>query len=260
MKAHLVLQCDGRRPVCRRCNGYGYECLWRDRHSHSRISKHPSPRSPDANDDVTTLRRIIRASQDVLSKVREKVNPEDQRSIDVVLASSASLAVQSTVSSPSKSTKCVDMLEPFRRSGMSAHRYLGEISDVSFFNSVKALLQNQPLLHGDGAPLESYEREAAEMGNSEDDCSTEASLVNMFISPCRTKLTVRNRASDRGAADKYITIYFSTIHIAYPFVDRRRFLDEFEKYWNIEQRATLSSTSVALLCEFFECSWWMFVY
>lgn len=54
---------------------------------------------------------------------------------------------------------------------------------------------------------------------------------------------------DRSAADKYIAIYFSTIHIAYPYIDRRRFMDDYEKYWDAKQRSNLSSTSVALLCK-----------
>ena len=53
---------------------------------------------------------------------------------------------------------------------------------------------------------------------------------------------------DRSAADKYITIYFSTIHIAYPYVDRQRFLVDYDKYWNVEQRSELSYVSIALLC------------
>lgn len=55
---------------------------------------------------------------------------------------------------------------------------------------------------------------------------------------------------NRAAADKYISIYFSTIHIAYPYIDRKRFEEDYEKYWNVEQRSNLSSTSIALLCKF----------
>ena len=108
----------------------------------------------------------------MLSKVRSKLDSDDQRSIDVVLAWSEPFALQSPETSPSSTSKCVELLEPFRRSGMSAHRYLGEISDVSFFNSVKALLQDESTTHRNGAPLESYERETADISNSEDGAVT----------------------------------------------------------------------------------------
>ena len=68
---------------------------------------------------------------------------------------------------------------------MSAHRYLGEISDVSFFNSAKALLQNESTTHSNGAPLVSYEREPAEFSNSEDGSSVEVTYVVAIIGvPC----------------------------------------------------------------------------
>jgi hypothetical protein len=175
VKFKFLLQCDGKRPVCSRCHGYGYDCRWQDRNTHATASKRLSPTSPEVKNDIAALHRMIRASQDVLSTVRSKLEPDDQRSIDVVLASSDPFTLQSPVTSPSSTSKCVELLGPFRRSGMSVHRYLGEISDVSFFNSVKALLQDESTTHKNGAPLESYEREAAEISNSEDGASIEAS-------------------------------------------------------------------------------------
>lgn len=133
---------------------------------------------------------------------------------------------------------------------MSAHRYLGEVSDVSFFNSVKGLLQNDSLGQSHtGAPLESYEREptdpTAPSVASPVDTSYEANVGGLRAQ----WLTFGSILPDRNVADKYIAIYFSTIHIAYPYIDRTQFSEDYEKYWNLDQRSTLSSTSVALICK-----------
>jgi hypothetical protein len=59
---------------------------------------------------------------------------------------------------------------------MHAHRYLGEISDISFFNSVKGLLQSDSSVsHRQTVPLESYERETAELANPIDTSRLESS-------------------------------------------------------------------------------------
>lgn len=192
---------------------------------------------------------MIRVSQDMLSRVRSKLDPEDQRNVDVVLASSNHLVLQSPVTSPSSTSKCLELLEPFRRAGMSRNRYLGEISDVSFFNSVKALLRNELMTDGDRVPLESYEHEASEP------LSSDVSSVEVLYVVCtpsfssKANLTTETSMSDRAAAEKYVNIYFSTIHIAYPFIHRQLFMQDFEKYWDLEQRPALSTTLVALLCK-----------
>jgi hypothetical protein len=140
------------------------------------VSERLSGNAAEARVDAESLRRIINSYQNLLSSVRGKLDEEDQRKIDVLLASSESLSPLTPIASPSNASRCAELLEPFRRSSISAHRYLGEISDVSFFNSVKGLLQNDPSSrHRCGAPLESYEREAAELSNAAE-CSPVGSL------------------------------------------------------------------------------------
>lgn len=71
----------------------------------------------------------------------------------------------------------------------------------------------------------------------------------------RQSLTVPRSLFDRDTADNLINIYFSTIHIAYPFIDRRRFLEDYEKYWDNERRESLPSVSIALLCKLCVLDW-----
>ena len=117
--------------------------------------------------DAETLRRTINSYQSFISSVRGKLDEEDQQKIDALLALSESLLPPASTTSPCSASRCAELLEPFRRSSISAHRYLGEISDVSFFNSVKGLLQNDSSgYHRYGAQLESYEREAVELSKA----------------------------------------------------------------------------------------------
>lgn len=159
-------QCDGKRPVCSRCKGYGYKCRWKDRNVHT-IESHRL--SGDATNDQSVSDGRIRdlaACKELLSSLRAKVNEEDQQRIDAVLELTTALHLKSPIASPAN-LKFLDLLDPFRRSSLSTHRYLGEISDVSFFNSVKGLLQSDSFdACGNKAPLESYEREAAELLDS----------------------------------------------------------------------------------------------
>lgn len=159
-----VLKCDGRHPICSRCEGYGYACRWKDRNNRAMSLEGLSGDAAEDSGDVESLRRIISSYQNLLSSVRGKLDEEDRRRVDTALASPESLASLTPRSPQHSTTRSVELpAAPFRKSSTSVHRYLGDISDVSFFNSVKGLLQQDSSSYprNDGA-LESYEREAAE--------------------------------------------------------------------------------------------------
>ena len=59
------------------------------------------------------------------------------------------------------------------------------------------------------------------------------------------------RLPNRKKADSLIDIYFSTIHVAYPFICRQQFMKEYEAFWKQRPKTTVpleASTFNTLLC------------
>lgn len=87
----------------------------------------------------------------------------DREDIDSIL-SGTEVPCSASLASPTSVQNRLDLLVNCRRvtSGGQHSRYLGEVSDVSFFNSVKELLQCNATAQGTGAVFESYERGVAD--------------------------------------------------------------------------------------------------
>ena len=113
--------------------------------------------------DAAGLREDLDDALDLLQRLRDKVAVEDQKSIDSTLAK-CNQKRSSNPCSPSQ----MRGIGSLRRSNQTTNRYLGEVSDVSFYNSVRDLLQISTAEMDDSLPMESYERESAEMNEDEE--------------------------------------------------------------------------------------------
>ena len=170
--------CDGKHPICSRCKGYGYTCKWKDRNRKNALAISTANAS-DGNepaftlDEVAALRRAVQSAHEVLRGLHDKLEPDDQRTVDSVLTETASSPNFATISSPLSQTSTPDLLAsyPFRCSSIATYRYLGEVSDVSFFNSVKQVLQRNASGGFEGLQLESYERGAVDLTDTINDAS-----------------------------------------------------------------------------------------
>ncbi|KID85941.1 Transcription factor, fungi [Metarhizium guizhouense ARSEF 977] len=87
--------------------------------------------------------------------------------------------------------------------------YLGEVSDIRFVNLVKQFLQTQ-----DGGTRTQDDFESYDQGES---------LVSPDKAACKTILL-----PVLEEAQQYITAYFITIHIAYPFIPESRFMQDYK--------------------------------
>ena len=121
-------------------------------------------------------------------------------------------------------------ISPGRISIERSQRYLGEVSDVHFFNLVKRLLEPHESLSLE-KDFDSYEQDGEEL-----------------IANTTTRLIELPDISDAKALSE---IYFSTIHIAYPFLNESRFTEIFQK---LEKSPTdyggIDHIELALLCNF----------
>lgn len=96
-----------------------------------------------------------------------------------------------------------------KRSSTEGQSYVGQASDAWVFNIIREILhEGEPLQNPLGDAIHSYDRGTPPLDHG--------------IPP---------ELPAREVADNYIEIYFSTIHIAYPFVNRPSFLVQYEKFW-----------------------------
>jgi hypothetical protein len=113
-----------------------------------------------------------------------------------------------------------------------SQRYLGEVSDVRFFNLVKRVLQTKGGFSDEvDHEFDSYEQDG-----------------DVSLSPLETHPGLN--LPPREQMDQYINIYFSTIHLAYPFLPETLFRREYERIRaTSDALADLDKTWLALLCK-----------
>ncbi|KAH8122431.1 fungal-specific transcription factor domain-containing protein [Trichoderma asperelloides] len=203
-------KCDGQRPACSRCRGYGYTCAYRlqrprlragtdDRFSHS-----ISERLPDLCDAIHQQERLLDhvisllpsgSEQEAVLLKSSSVKSQLDNAICSMKVEVLPHAVASESRSKSTPSSCVD-----RPPG-----YLGEVSDIRFVNLVKRFLQIQ-----DGTAMTQKDFESYDQGEN---------LVPSNEVPCPTILLPAFEE-----AKHYIDAYFTTIHIAYPFIPESPFI------------------------------------
>ncbi|KAK8917850.1 putative transcriptional regulatory protein [Metarhizium anisopliae] len=105
--------------------------------------------------------------------------------------------------------------------------YLGEVSDIRFVNLVKQFLQTQ-----DGSTRTQEDFESYDQGES---------LVSPDKAACKTILL-----PVLEEAQQYITAYFTTIHIAYPFIPESRFMQDYKALRDQDSPQTQNDTICAI--------------
>ena len=113
----------------------------------------------------------------------------------------------------------------------NTQRYLGEVSDVRFFNLVERVLQKKPSA-GDAPHIDviasSYEQEVG--------------------TPGVAALDVPHHLPSPEAAAEYLDIYFSTVHIAYPFVPKSAFMARYRQL-RVGKLEDADSSWYGILCK-----------
>lgn len=262
---HIVaLQCDGVRPACGRCTGYGYGCIYSVSEKRRPKPEHrPEQRPHDvaANSRLAdSLRRVVddydRLAADALPGlplpdrvvVSERLTALRQRFSGIFGEDEA--AVAATPSSSQQQQQQQPML-PSPASNVAlprppavAERYLGEVSDVRFFNLIDRALQEKkneagsscsPEKPGSETALDSYEQD-------EPSCAAAAAAA-VELEQLAAALPARD------AAERYLDVYFSTIHMAYPFISRTLFVTTYRRYRaNPAAAVDLDGSWLATLC------------
>ncbi|CZR69699.1 related to transcriptional activator acu-15 [Phialocephala subalpina] len=229
-------KCDGKRPICSRCEGYGHSCIWsggRKTRSQTSIVSSPGGLRPESLPPEKDPWQMAVRSYDTLVR---RIRPD--------LSESARAATDSSLSYirnqlPQELSELDDPLEDcppstFQGSGRieNPQRYLGEASDVRFFHAVKQVLQDNTLEPPE--VVSEHEIQSYDQGIEPPDVSGR----HIGLPP-------------KESADSYINIYFSTIHIAYPFICKPEFMVRYEKYWKGDLEDGLNASWLSILYTIF---------
>ncbi|KAF5566437.1 transcriptional activator acu-15, partial [Fusarium phyllophilum] len=118
----------------------------------------------------------------------------------------------------------------FRPQVSQAERYLGKVSDVCFFNLVKRVLQAQPGSSGSDQRVDSYEQ------------------VDDIASPSVNVMPGRVvELPSREAAKVFADVYFSTVHLAFPFIPQSLFMRSLDQALDSSEDCSLDNTRLALI-------------
>ncbi|EWG55241.1 hypothetical protein FVEG_13272 [Fusarium verticillioides 7600] len=232
-------KCDGKWPECSRCKGYGYDCVYA---AGGRARRRQEASTDDGSLDSAVqghgdLREAIRQYESLLDMVASKLpTPQHREDASSVLACmKAADRALSNIDATTLTTRLTTTLTgsdtlPFRPQASQAERYLGKVSDVCFFNLVKRVLQAQPGSSDSDQRVDSYEQV--------DDIASPS--VNVI--PCRVV-----ELPSREAAKAFADVYFSTVHLAFPFIPQSLFMRSLDQALDSSDDCSLDNTRLALI-------------
>ncbi|CAK7199514.1 hypothetical protein SEUCBS139899_002194 [Sporothrix eucalyptigena] len=259
-------KCDGARPACGRCTGYGYKCVYalsgKRNINHRLTGASPVHDGQGACCQTATALHSAAAEYDtVIRDILPKLNETDRASTEDVLKHLEDRLNQIRIDASACEVKTGQLPLPkpggsgsptalHKRPSISTaaprpvERYLGEVSDVRFFNLVDRALadkngsaserssDNDHQKHGTATgdeALESYEQ---------DDPSPEAAAAHQ---------DVEVEFPGTEAAERYFDIYFTTIHIAYPFLPRALFTQSYRTFIASNKQTVPNDTWLATM-------------
>lgn len=236
-----MCQCDGKWPECSRCKGYGYDCVYA---AGGRAKRRQEASTDDGSLDSAVqghgdLREAIRQYESLLDMVVSKLpTPQYQKDASTVLACmKAADRALSNIDATTLTARLTTTLTgsdalSFRPQVSQAERYLGKVSDVCFFNLVKRVLQAQPGSSDSDQRVDSYEQ------------------VDDIASPSVNVMPGRVvELPSREAAKVFADVYFSTVHLAFPFIPQSLFMRSLDQALDSSDDCSLDNTRLALICK-----------
>lgn len=245
--ANRLLQCDGKQPACSRCVGFGYQCAY-------------SAAGPCRVQGYNELRKIMGEYHQLAETLQrqseseaEATSPAKARSVAAatelsLIRARANSALESINASmvaphaPETPEDAIVQVQSVLRCAVGAdsppetpsmhgddrghERYLGEVSDIQFFNLVKRTLQS-PSVSVDEREVDSYEQDE-----------------RMLVAAASQRLV---KLPSQEQIERWTGVYFTTIHLAYPFIPQVEFVAHYKALGKERPKATVEN---ALLCKY----------
>lgn len=218
------MQCDGQQPICARCKGYDFKCTWSTRKRRvtpdflagggvlSRAASSPlSPPWSQAEDHLPTYKRAVQSYEALIQEFRPKLDTPQQEAMDRSLQfirndlpDDIKGKLLQSVGTRTEGTQQSNL------EVMASPTYVGKASDIHFIHSIRQCIG--------GCNLPEKEDEAADYYSQSHALRSLAALTHPLLIP------------NRADAQKYMDVYLSTIHIAYPFLHRAVLLEQFQLF------------------------------
>jgi hypothetical protein len=229
--------------VCNRCEGYGHTCTWSE-DKRNRLQKPDSSapevrRSSFSTNNPSSLHVAIQSYEKLIKSVRLDLPDSARAAVDLTLSYIRlglppdvvrPKAVRNAPAATGSPASCPRNASPERSA--NNQRYLGEASDVRFYHAIKKILQDGDMSNGvPDNDIQSYDQGILHL-ERQDHYNIDVDLPT------------------KGLADEYINIYFSTIHIAYPFICKPSFIELYDRYWKGDSEVTENSSWLPLMCKF----------
>lgn len=216
----LIQQCDGRQPVCSRCDGYGFSCSWSARRqrgspgSQTDTGRRFLDEPPAAQASSTTggfhtdHANAVQSYEALIRELRPNLDPDKQTKLDADLQNIKSrLPDTAKLEQPSPSA-IAGPQEDYATE--SSPTYVGKASDIHFVHHIRKYVAGHGALDVDDLPTQSY---------------THYHSLGAFVA-----LTQPPLVPSQAEAEQFLDVYLSTIHIAYPFICKSVLLKEFRRF------------------------------
>ena len=208
-------QCNGALPVCSRCEGYGYTCTYRELRVDRGLSRLRLPQVTKSEDSrAFALQQALIKYENLLHSTTTQLPEVEQtkvkQSLSILQADvQKSLEGLSGLALESRQGSEASPKEPPVPVRIRSHGYHGEVSDVRFYNAVKKVFYDTHSPDQSDQNIESYEQDTDTPSHSPEE------------------LPPGLPAQD--ATNECLEIYFSTIHLAYPFIPQGSFYETFRR-------------------------------
>lgn len=173
------------------------------------------------------MRRIAESYESLIRSVRPKLAASEGALLDVTLECIRKQLPSGTVSGADASPSDYHSNGPV----VSSPTYYGKASDMRFLNTIRDFMREQE------DPSRSGDNDA-----EHDDQSYLSGLPPIIGKPLELPT--------REIARNYLDIYFSTIHIAYPFLCKPTVLRHMQKIWSGDFNEANDRPWLALLSEY----------
>ncbi|KAJ9283821.1 transcriptional regulator family: Fungal Specific TF [Paecilomyces variotii] len=238
----LKAKCDGQQPICGRCSGYGFTCRWADRkrtatkdtrkyaqdsdipHSESSISDNRA--TPTTQNHVAAYLQAIKNYEVLIQSMRPRLDGALRAALDMTLTNIRRHIPDEIVSGDASQSP--DTQGASGKKDVESPSYVGRASDIHFFNTVRDCMR---------------EHESATTGEERDNQSYEQVDMSDDTAAFGRPLQLPSQEE----ADRYIDIYFSTIHVAYPFLYKAAVLRQYHRLWNGELDGKRDRSWLALI-------------
>ncbi|KAL3466418.1 fungal-specific transcription factor domain-containing protein [Aspergillus heterothallicus] len=219
----LKAKCDGREPVCSRCDGYGFSCSWSARRHRGSSGNQTdkgrrffddSQRDSRAAQISSTPRQFhiaysnaVQSYETLIRELRLGLDPVQQVRLDSALQNIKS-QLPDTPEFGQPSCGAIATRQDYATE--SSPTYVGKASDIHFVHHIRKYVTGHGALDVDDLFTQSY---------------THYHSLGAFVA-----LTQPPLVPSQAEAEEFLNIYLSTIHIAYPFICKSVLLKQFRHF------------------------------